>query len=144
MTAVLPLPASCLCGAQTCSQIDIQRFLLAILVWCAILCFNLKALGSPGVLYSVLVLTGESLSEPCTHVRMAGDSLTLAFQLISSITLSTSKDSENYRFKSFMQINKARFLLSVEWREAAGNKLPPLIGNNQIQRHLRKSIQCLG
>ena len=43
-----------------------------------------------------------------------------------------------------MQINKpvSPHLLAGR-QEAVGNKLPPLIGNNQIQRHLRKSIQYL-
>lgn len=43
-----------------------------------------------------------------------------------------------------MKINKPLSPhLLVERQEAVGSKLPPLIGNNQIQRHLRKSIQYL-
>ena len=65
------------------------------------------------------------------------------FQIISCIILSTNQELENYIFKSFMKINKLLFFLSVERKEAVGNKLPPLIGNNHIQRNIRKSIQCL-
>ena len=72
------------------------------------------------------------------------DSSTWVLLTISCLILSTDKESENYRLRSFMKINKPLSPhLLVERQEAVGNKLPPLIGNNQIQRHLRKSIQYL-
>ena len=44
-----------------------------------------------------------------------------------------------------MQINKPLSPhLLVGRQEAVGNKLPPLIGSNQIQRHLRKAFSISG
>lgn len=75
---------------------------------------------------------------------MATASSTSVFLTISCLILSIDKELENYRFKSFMKINKPLSPhLLVGRQEAVGNKLPPLIVNNQIQRHLRKSIQYL-
>jgi hypothetical protein len=76
---------------------------------------------------------------------MAEASPTPIFQVTSYLILRSNHELESYIVKSFMTVNGILSTLPYVGRqEWLGNKLPPLTGSNQIQRHQKNSTQYLG